>query len=264
MNNPVTADDLLGLLAERHSEDVFVPECKDGPSQTNVPHRRMDAWAMRRSWAQPRICAYEIKVSRSDFLRDDKWHHYIECCNEFYFVSPRGVIAPEEVPYGAGLLWASTSGRRLFTKRKAPVRTEPIRESVFRYILMARCTIGRDTSPENARAYWENWMENRHLDYQFGQQVSGAIAHRMLDEVGAVRAENQVLRRRIKTLEHLESRMRDLGLDPQDPIDKWDINGRLRDWVEAIPQDVRRAVNQAAKAMPVLREFIEKASRGGS
>ena len=218
---------------------------------------------MRRSWAQPRIWACEIKVSRADFLRDDKWHHYLECCNKFYFVCPPGVIAPEEVPHGAGLLWASSRGTRLLTKRKAPVRAEPIRESVFRYILMARCTIERDTSEEDGRAYWRRWLEARRLDYEFGRRVSGAIAHRMLEEVAAVWQENDTLRTRIHSLEYLESRMRDLELDPHEPVVQWSVDRKLRDLVESIPSDVRDAVGQAAKAMPVLQAFIERAGRGG-
>lgn len=257
----LSAGHLLALLAKKHSGDVFVSECKDGPSQTAAPHRRMDAWAMRRSWAQPRIWAYEIKVHRQDFLRDDKWHYYLEYCNEFYFVCPSGVITPEEVPHGAGLLWASSRGTRLLTKRKAPVRTGPIRESVFRYILMARCAIGRDTSEEDGRAYWRRWIETQRLDYEFGHRVKGAIAHRMLGEIAAVQQENNTLRGRIRSLKYLESRMRDLGLDPGEPIARWSAERKLRDLVESIPADVRDAVRQAAKAMPVIQDFIERAGK---
>ena len=70
------ASDLLALLAKKHSADVFVPECKTGGTWAGT-HLRLDAWAMRRSWTHPTVWGYEIKVSRSDFLSDDKWVGYL-------------------------------------------------------------------------------------------------------------------------------------------------------------------------------------------
>ncbi|WP_208112793.1 MmcB family DNA repair protein [Aureibacillus halotolerans] len=44
------------------------------------------------------ITVYEIKVSRSDFLRDDKWPAYKNQCHRFFFVCPKDLIKPEELP----------------------------------------------------------------------------------------------------------------------------------------------------------------------
>jgi len=64
----LSSDDLLRLIADRHAEDVFVPQCKDGPTQGYGPKLRvLDAWAMRKSWSQWSTVGYEIKVSRDDF-----------------------------------------------------------------------------------------------------------------------------------------------------------------------------------------------------
>src|SRR5690242_5105664 len=105
------------LLAAKHAEDVLVPECKDGPTQGGS-HRRMDAWVMSKSWANPCVTGYEIKVSRSDFLGDEKWRTYLPLCNEFYFVAPSGIIEPDELPPEAGLLCVSSTGTVLFRKKK--------------------------------------------------------------------------------------------------------------------------------------------------
>ena len=78
----VNAHDLYRLLADRHAEDVFVGECKTGSTWMQQV-RIMDAWAMKRSWANPRIWAYEIKVSRSDFMQDEKWTDYLPYCNTY-------------------------------------------------------------------------------------------------------------------------------------------------------------------------------------
>ena len=87
----ITANKIQSLLAVKHSKDIFVPECKDGPTHT-ADHLRMDAWVMKRSWVRPLSIGYEIKISRQDFLNDQKWHSYLNYCNEFYFVCPAGLI----------------------------------------------------------------------------------------------------------------------------------------------------------------------------
>jgi hypothetical protein len=46
-------------------------EVKNGPTQWGK-HYRMDAVAIKKSWANPCITCYEVKVDRQDFLRDEK------------------------------------------------------------------------------------------------------------------------------------------------------------------------------------------------
>ena len=48
----ITAKQILDLLAERHAGDLFVPECKDGPSQYRG-HLRLDAWTLLKSMDTP-------------------------------------------------------------------------------------------------------------------------------------------------------------------------------------------------------------------
>lgn len=255
------AADLLALLAERHAKDIFVPECKDGPTHT-AEHRRMDAWVMRRSWTNSKVWAYEIKSSRSDFLRDDKWHHYLECCNEFYFVCPHGLIAPDEVAADAGLLWASRNGARLLMKKKAPVRTGGIPENVYRYILMARCNIGHPNVWEDDRAYWARWIEERRIDFEFGRRVSKAIAASVEEQIETVRRENERLQARIDSLEHLEARARELGFDPTRPLSSWQVRNRLGELSEAVPAEVREAIRGLARALPGLKALLESLESG--
>ena len=67
----MNARDIVDLLSTKHSKDLFIPECKDGPTW-GASHLRLDAWALTRSWASPCSYGYEIKVSRSDWMQDDK------------------------------------------------------------------------------------------------------------------------------------------------------------------------------------------------
>jgi len=68
----MTAKDIIKILSHKHRDDVFVTECKNGPS--NRGYLRLDAWVMARSWARPKVTGYEVKVSRSDFLQGNTTH----------------------------------------------------------------------------------------------------------------------------------------------------------------------------------------------
>ncbi|HEX9768485.1 MAG TPA: MmcB family DNA repair protein [Kiloniellales bacterium] len=51
--------------------------------------------------------AYEVKISRADFLADvraGKWRHYRAIAEAVYFAVPDQLVDPREVPEGAGLI----------------------------------------------------------------------------------------------------------------------------------------------------------------
>lgn len=60
-------------------------------------------------------CVVEAKVSRSDFLSDQKKVHRSipdACGGLRYYACPKGLIKPEELPEGWGLLYTSGNGLR--------------------------------------------------------------------------------------------------------------------------------------------------------
>lgn len=132
---------IIKLLANRHSKDVFVSECKNGPSWgSNL--LKLDAWSLLRTYSPLTTVGYEVKVSRQDFERDQKWTGYLDVCHQFYFVCPAGLIRAIDLPPGIGLIWVSTTGH-LHTKHHAE-RKVPDVEKLNRlliYVLMARCNI---------------------------------------------------------------------------------------------------------------------------
>ena len=156
------AKDILSVLERRHKGDVFIPECKTGPSWLNNNLRIMDAWVMKRSWSDLRTWAYEIKVSRSDFLRDDKWREYLPYCNEFYFVCPWGLIDPEEVEDPAGLLWITKTGGRAYMKKWILPRKQDIPQELLIHLVMSRMTTARPQDLAILR--WENNELQRRID----------------------------------------------------------------------------------------------------
>lgn len=186
----VTAEALIRLLAERHSDDVFVPECKDGPHTSGVS--RMDAWAMRKSWAHPAFIGYEVKVSRQDWLNDKKWMDYIPCVNEMWLVAPMGVVEESELPNGVGLLRPSTNGSRLFVKRKAIwERGDPERQMmVAQYVLMSRTKITREYHTDKGFKL-RMWMEGKENASSVGHLISKTLRRRIDEEIEAVQRESR-------------------------------------------------------------------------
>ncbi len=83
------------------------------------------------------VRGFEVKVSRSDFLRDEKWQLYSQFCSSLSIACPKGLIAKDEVPDPFGLLWVWHGRHSIEHKcEKKPKRFQR-RESlawVFTYI----------------------------------------------------------------------------------------------------------------------------------
>lgn len=219
----MTEDDLIKLLAVRHSKDVFVAQCKDGPTNYGS-HLRLDAWVMRRSWAHPTIYGYEVKVARSDFVRDEKWQGYLEMCNALYFVCPPKMIDPKELPSQVGLLVCSANATRLYCKKKAPIRDNETPENVWRYILMWRAEIRSEHTVNRDREFWEEWLKHRRIDHEFGANVGGAIRKAFNEKVRGIEYEHKKLEERLSKYADLERLLETLGVDG----DGWDVKERVK------------------------------------
>lgn len=142
-----SAEQLLGLLRAKHEKDVFVTECKTGPSWATArpTASRLDAWALKRSWTPVETIGYEIKVDRRDFQADKKWGEYLRYCHKFFFVSPAGLVQPAEIPAGVGLLW--TAGEHRLVTKVPAARREPeaaAAAELMVYVLMSRVRVVAD------------------------------------------------------------------------------------------------------------------------
>ena len=263
----LTADDLLALLAVKHSKDVFVPECKGGGTW-NSHYIRMDAWAMARSWAKPLVRGYEIKVSRSDFLGDDKWQNYLPLCDQFYFVCPSGLIAPNELPKEVGLLWASTGGARLYTKKKAAHRDVKLPESLFRYILMSRCRIDAegwgDHGPETD--YWRRWLAAKDEAKEIGRNVSKTLGRLVSERITTVEVENKRLKAENERLAEIQLTLEALGFKEGVVPSKYLLDGRLKElrrgFPDRLPNTVSSAIHSLKCVQASLKQFTD--TEGGA
>jgi hypothetical protein len=85
--------------------------------------RRADFWTLEPTASQGfRAIAYEVKVTRADFLQDsyEKQEPALRYSDRFFYVTPPGLIQRQELPSWAGLMeW---DGKAFTVKKKAPKR----------------------------------------------------------------------------------------------------------------------------------------------
>ena len=130
----LTAEDLVCLLRKRfetrnglYNKCVLLEQVANG---TGMDQSRWIDAAVFEMWPSKGLTrsAFEVKVSRSDFLRElqipDKHKWCIDSFHEFWFVAPKSVIQLEELPKGIG--WMYPRGERLCIARHAMRNAKPV------------------------------------------------------------------------------------------------------------------------------------------
>lgn len=261
-NEKMTAYEVMDRLAEKHIKDVFVPECKDGPTYTGS-HLRLDAWAMLRSWTNYRTFGYEVKVSRSDFLHDDKMQGYMPLCHEFYVVCPAGVVnSLDELPDGAGLMISSPNHRRLITKKKAKFRDVPDPVMVYRYILMARARIDRDGyyMEEGKEIFWRAWLERKEYTQRIGHMASKSIGEVVKKRIEEVESENKRLQRMNEGYSEIKAMLENLDIK-YNGYNTWGVKDRLEAYKKGFPEELRRSMQSSRREAEGLIRQIDEATK---
>jgi len=127
------AEDLVALIRKRYPTEsngynpcVVLEQVPDG---TGLYQSRWIDVAVFQTWASKGLTrsAFEIKVSRSDFLAElqhpEKHAWCKECFHYFWFVAPKDVIQLEELPDGVG--WMYPRGQKLYTARASRFNDNP-------------------------------------------------------------------------------------------------------------------------------------------
>ena len=174
----VTSTDLKIALANRHkNREFFITECKNGPTGNGL--LQFDGIAIYKSWAHPKIVGYEIKVSRSDFQRDNKFYLYLPFVHEMYFVVPTGLIDRNELPNEIGLIYYNPKTEALVTKKKATYRNIEVNSEMLLYIIMNRLDSDRVPFTSDKAEYCKRWLDGKEDNRQLGYRVSS----KMLSEI---------------------------------------------------------------------------------
>lgn len=213
----------------------------------------MDAWAMKKSWAHPLVVGYEIKVSRSDFLGDRKWQKYIDYCNEFYFAAPKGLIAPNELPPEVGLIEATVNGKALITRKKAVYRAVEVPESLYRYILMCRATIGSESHNSIADSKlrrWQEWLDDKEQFRLTGLKIRKKIS----DEFRRVASENKDLKSKIADYDEVNAYLERMGISNDVRHPQWSLQRILGGQRK---QEILRKIRSLKQELDVVEKEVE-------
>ncbi len=128
------AEDLVNLLRRRfasqngaYNRSVVLEQVPDGTGMNQSHWIDVAVFEMWPSKGLSRL-AFEIKVTRSDFLRElqtpDKHKWCRDSFHEFWFVAPKDVVQIEELPQGIG--WMYPRGDKLCIARHAIRNPTPI------------------------------------------------------------------------------------------------------------------------------------------
>lgn len=194
-----TAHEVKAAIAKRHAADLFFTEVKDGPTQIVNHHSKIDALAMKISWTNFTITGYEVKVARSDFLRDEKWRAYLPMCNQLYFAAAPGVCDLSEVPEVCGLVTVTQKGA-LRTVRKAPWRNIDPPVEMFMYLMFTYIGAYRQRDaalPRAEQLLRDERLElfKKYLDDQVDmKEIGRRVAGKLGKEVRDLRRENDRLK----------------------------------------------------------------------
>lgn len=110
MTDQEMTDAIVKALQQLHTgrEWVCFPELRLGSGYGGKWEQRIDVFAMNCYPSRGlQSIAYEVKASRSDFLRElkepEKRRAAMDLSNLFYFAAPAGMIRPEDLPPCCGL-----------------------------------------------------------------------------------------------------------------------------------------------------------------
>jgi regulator of replication initiation timing len=211
---------------------------------------------MNRSWAHPVATAYEIKVSRADFLKDNKWPGYLPLCNQFYFVTPPDLIALSEVPAEAGLMVIANT--RLLTKKKAPHRAIQLPEELYRYILMCRVVVARneyevERTKDKSIQFWQQFVSKKVELRELGYQVSKAIR----EKADSIKIENERLKKRIGEYEDISNFLEKIGVDPDGYMPRYALEDRLKQQDEIFPRETVWSIRRLRDALEDALKKLE-------
>jgi len=128
----MTEREITQALKSRYSKDhIFASQVKLGRGGSKI----IDAVAIKRTWSPVTVIGHEIKVSRQDFMNDNKYPEYMKACTNFYFVVPNGIIKLDEIPSEVGIMVYYPKSGVLRVKKKAPYYNDKISQDMLLHMM---------------------------------------------------------------------------------------------------------------------------------
>jgi len=191
--NPATAHEITVALVTGVYERFAEPEwlCMQ---QVAIGGRSLDVVAIR-MWSRAVINAFEVKATRSDWLREmrkpEKADAVIGACDHFWLVTAKGVAKPEEIPEHWGWLVLQPNGKVRSAKAAPPLDTRiPHREFWASLLGLAHrggassARIEREKRTEYDRGYKAGQEQATLMQHQGREAEELLQARRALEALG--------------------------------------------------------------------------------
>lgn len=250
----IRADEIKHALSKRHCDDFFITEVKTGSTWFTEGMLKFDAYAIKKSWTNPCLYGYEIKVSRNDFLQDNKWPGYLPYCNRFSFVCPTGLIKPEELPDEVGLVYYNSEKKTLYTKRAARHRIIEYPNDLFLYIIMNRLDSDRHPFYDNEREeYIKAYLQNRLSKWDLGKKFNSKLVSDLTKaerEIDGLKYEVSRLKRDSEILDRILTIIKEYGIEIWYWNNKWEdelrtlLKSKMPKKMIDLAQEMRNNIDQ--------------------
>lgn len=172
------ASDLAAHLAGNTRERMIWEDMQLGPSGSMRP----DVYTIECSYSRFVATAYEVKVTRSDFLSDvtsGKALRYLQVAGRLIYAVPAGLVTLAEIPEGCGLIVRNPGGgwRHVRKPKVSPVENLP--RDVWMKLLIDGCervrkSAGKD--PQARRA--DTWTHSNRVRKMFGNEIGDLVRDR--------------------------------------------------------------------------------------
>ena len=254
-----TAAEIKIALAKKHKNDYFLTEVKSGSAWIGTGNRILDACALRCSYTNPHITGYEVKVTRSDFKRDNKFFTYLPLVHALYVATPTGMVQREELPTEIGLIWYDSQKKGLSVKKKPPPRKIEISRDMLLYIIFSRLDRERIPFYSDKAEYWRAWLDGKIENDALAQKVRNRLASELGRLENELRAASRYGNER-KEYDELRKTMVGLGMSAweQSPA-KW-LTKQLTRKYPAILDDIKKRLREDINE---IKKAKEAAQNGG-
>jgi len=270
------ASDLAAHLRGYSKPMIAWENMQLGPSGSIRP----DVFGIEKTYTALRAIAFEVKVSRADFLSDvtaGKYLGYFKVAGALSFAAPKGLLKRDEIPEGCGFIERGPESWR-WVRRPTINRLEQLPWQVWLKLVIDGIERAHDPRSECRRQRTSEWEQSRRIEERLGKDFARMVADREraakalqfeiqrdTDQVSELRAKReqrererqQELEERLQLLRNeIDALGQSIGIPEASRMNQWDLRLALS---RARPDKDREALHELQNKMRFAAAEIERA-----
>lgn len=210
-----TEQNITQALSLRYSDHIFASQVKLGSAGSKI----IDAVAVKKTWTPVTVIGHEIKVTRADFLSDNKYPEYMKTCTNFYFVVPNGIVKDGEIPENVGLMIYYPESNTLKVKKKAPYLKNEVSSEMLLHIMFWKM-----------EQYARPKTRQEHLDDIKAKVEMGKYGHQIATKIANLNDQLRMKSQRDEWLALSNEFQERFGYKPS----RWEILNLIPDDIQAV------------------------------